>query len=182
MLEVLNEICEQKKNVAIYTNIHNTSKFIFGRILAVNEDDIVIDMISPDGKFDGILATKIDKIYRIELDGQYAEKMKKLCPKDRSYSEIIFETNDLKYDLLSYAFESKGVLSIELIDSENYDIVGFVDELSDKQCKIKQVDEYGFKDGYSYIDIADITEISYNSLDEQRILVLYQKNYNTIDI
>ncbi len=58
--------------------------------------------------------------------------------------------------------------------SNNAALVGFVDTLYENECKIKQVDEYGYEDGYSYLKIDEITGISYSRMTEQRLMKLWE--------
>ena len=90
-----------------------------------------------------------------------------------SYS---FTQEDIKDALLSIALKTKEIVSIELANSGFNDVVGFVEEKNDGYSKIRQIDEYGFEDGYSYIRVNDITQISYSSQDEKRILKLWKIN------
>lgn len=177
-INTLIKISNENKNVSIYTNYNEPSKFHYGRILCVNSDEIAIYMISPDGLYDGILVKKTEDIIRVEIDGQYEKKMKKLC----SLSQLIpfkyfLNSTSIKDSLLKIAIQSRQIVSIELVDSGYMDVVGFVDEIVDGLCKIKIVDEYGFEDGYCFVMTDKITEISYASQDECRILKLWEINY-----
>ena len=80
MLKKLKELSRLANKVSLYTNtnINDTSHFLYGIILAVDENKIAVQLISPDGENDGIVAFDTEEVFRIELDGQYAEKMKKL--------------------------------------------------------------------------------------------------------
>lgn len=174
MLKLLSKLHKDRKNVCIYFSSDDTTKFIYGQILAVNENYIAIYMISPDGCSDGILLKKTDTIIRVELEGQYSKKMEMLTLIDPS--EVLnysFEENIVK-SMMLIAQASRNIISIELIDSGYDDIVGFVCNIDNDMLKIEQIDEYGYDDGYSYINISDITQISYNSQDEKRIFKLWQ--------
>ena len=52
-------------------------------------------------------------------------------------------------------------------------VVGFIEEINDKYCKIKEVDEYGGEYGFSIIMIKDITKICYDSEEEAIMLKLW---------
>lgn len=177
MLKILTELCKKKIYACYYSDYNNTSKFIYGQILSVNSKDVAIYMISPDGLYDGILVKPSNYILRIETNGQYNSKMDRLCSLNElppfSYS---FTQEDIKDALLSIALKTKEIVSIELANSGFNDVVGFVEEKNDGYSKIRQIDEYGFEDGYSYIRVNDITQISYSSQDEKRILKLWKIN------
>ena len=181
MFNVLSEILKQNKDACIYTNLEKTNKFHYGKILQVNEDEVAIGMITQDGEFDGILMKPIDSIYRVDVDGQYVQKMQKLCSVSfESYNDKL-DANNIKASLLLLAQRTQKVISVELINSGYDDVVGFVAEVNNGICSIHIVDEYGFDDGASFQSLNDITQIRYASEDEERILKLWtiNKNYNS---
>jgi hypothetical protein len=53
--------------------------------------------------------------------------------------------------LLTYAFETKKVVTIELIDSDNNDAIGFVEQINDKCCTVSMLNDYGEEDGVSIL-------------------------------
>ena len=177
LINTLLEISQNNKNASIYTNFNETSKFHYGRIICVNSEELAIYMISPDGLYDGILLKKTEDIIRVEVDGQYDKKMKKLCSLSQLQPfEYSLDSTNIKASLLEVALQSRRVVALELVDSGYKDVVGFVDGISDGLCKIKIIDEYGFEDGYCFVMTDKITEISYASQDECRIIKLWKLN------
>lgn len=175
MKRILEELKENQKLCSLYINFQDTSKFIFGKILEVDEIHIIFYSLSPDGEYDGLLLIKIDNILRVEYDDLYAARMNRLI-NDKNFScrfnIDLIENNNLKELLLNLLLKEKIIVSIELLDSGTYDIIGFVEEISVNICKISQVNDDGQDDGFTYIRIYDITQISADSLDERRILRL----------
>ena len=175
MIKVLTELCSQKKMVSVYTDYNSVNKFYFGFIVAVNENEVAIHMISPDGEDDGIFVMNVNKIFRIETDGQYAKKMAKLCLNNPIFPNYFtVSDDDIMNSAISYAYDKRYVISIELNDSGFYDVVVIVVSIDDKKCKIKQIDEYGYEDGYSYVDITYVTTATVMSQDERRIKRLWE--------
>lgn len=177
MLNILFNLCDTKSLASIYTDCNDTDKFHFGKVLAVSEKEIAIQMISPDGEEDGITVMDVEKVIRVEINGQYSAKMEKLCA-ERTISDypIKFENNNILKSVLSYAISNKQIVSLELMDSGYNDIVGFAESVTDDEYRIHQIDEYGFEDGLSYISINDVTMIRLLSQDEKRIMRLWQFN------
>lgn len=175
MLRILSELRRSQKMVSIYTDYQETNKFHYGVVIALNEKEIAIQMLSPDGESDGIIVMDAENVFRVEENGQYDEKMKKLCPNNPLplFNEALDE-NEIFESLLSIASIEKSIISIELVDSGYNDIVGFVEEIEDGMCKVKQVDEFGYEDGFSFFLIRDITKITYLSQDEKRLMRLWQ--------
>ena len=177
MLQLLKGLCLSKKMCSIYINETALDKFRYGTIIAVNEKEVAIQMVSPDGEEDGIMVIDIEQVIRIETDGQYDAKMKKLCLQSKSvlFDEKIDDT-DIFGSFLSFATAKKAVVSIELSESGCYDIVGIISRIQNDLCEIRQFDEYGFEDGISYVSIHDITTLCIMSEDEKRICRLIEMN------
>ncbi|MDE6150304.1 MAG: hypothetical protein K2F81_09505 [Ruminococcus sp.] len=177
MLKVLTDLCLSKKTASIYVNNNQPTKFYYGTVLSVSADEIAIDMLLPSGGNDGIVANKVHKVYRVDTDGQYDEKMKKLCTLN-TYQPFngSLDNNNIIQSLLLLALETKKIVSIELLDSGFDDVSGFIEQIEDGQCKIKEIDEYGYEDGYAYVEIKNITQVTYQSEYEKRILNLWNFN------
>ena len=56
------------------------------------------------------------------------------------------------------------------------DVTGFVINLENDVCAIKQVDPFGNEDGVSFINKNDISQISYSSSDEVTLYELWEAN------
>ena len=78
MKRILEELKENQKLCSLYINFQDTSKFIFGKILEVDEMHIIFYSLSPDGEYDGLMLIKIDNILRIEYDDLYTARMNRL--------------------------------------------------------------------------------------------------------
>lgn len=179
MLRILSELRCSQKMVSIYTDYQETNKFHYGVIIALNEKEVAIQMLSPDGESDGIIVMDVENVFRVEENGQYDEKMKKLCPNNPPpllHEDL--DENEIFESLLSIALIEKSIVSIELVDSGYNDIVGFVEAIEDGRCRVKQVNEYGYEDGFSFFLIRDITKITYLSQDEKRLMKLWQLSKN----
>ncbi|MDP2813508.1 MAG: hypothetical protein Q8N92_03570 [Erysipelotrichaceae bacterium] len=83
--------------------------------------------------------------------------------------------DDAFLTLLTYAFETKKVVTIELIDSDNNDAIGFVEQINDKCCTVSMLNDYGEEDGVSIFNVSDISHLSCGGDDE---LVLKQLHDN----
>lgn len=176
MLEILDQICKEKKPAAIYTNCERTDTFNYGIVLAFDDRFAAIQLLSPDGENDGILVTDVENIYRIDMDGQYDRKMAKLCAFDRlTLPSMDLSEKGIVDCVLHMSIEQRGIASVELLHSGIFDIVGFAERAENGQCTVRQIDEYGEEDGTAHIHVSDITEIVYDSQDERRIRRLWER-------
>lgn len=177
MIKVLKDLCASKEMACFYSNYDNTENFNVGVVLAVNSKEIALQLVSPDGNDDGILVIEADDIFRVARNGLYMDKIKKLCP-NFSLSDISdkIDENNIFESLLKAACTTKEILSIELVDSGIIDVTGIVEAVEDGECTIKEIDEYGYDDGYAYFEIGNVTQIDYSREEEKRILKLWNLN------
>ena len=174
MINLLKKLCFEQKYICIYTNYSDVSKFIYGKLLFVNDYHVVIYSISPFGKYDGIILKDVNDIFRIEIDGQYATMMNYLInDSELPLCNIQIFNDDAVSSLIKFAAKELKIIAIELNKSGYNDIIGFVQNYNEYICEVKQVDSYGCIDGYSIIKIEDISQISYDSIDEQHLFNLY---------
>jgi len=166
----------KKTYIGVYLNKIDHTKFVYGRIVGVDTIYFVISMISPDGKYDGILIAQIEDIIRIEQSVCYETKMTKLmCIAKYVESELIVDVTDVLRWGLTMAKQKKKIVSIELNHSGIMDVVGIINCIDDMVCEVSQVDEYGVGDGVSYFRLTDISQLCFDSCDERRLAVLFNK-------
>lgn len=178
MLKVINEFYLSQKYCSIYTNNSSTTSFIFGKILCFDETFFVIEAVSPNGIFDGIIVKEIDSLVYIEHDSQYSKKMLDLM-RIHNYKAPQYNITDscILSSAIGIALENKHIVSIELLNSGLYNITGFIDGLSEEICKINQIDQYGNEDGHSIIQLSSITQLCFLSEDELCIELLWKSHH-----
>ena len=171
MLKQLMFFQRSEQFISIYTDKIDTSRFIFGKILFVTSDHVLIYMIAPNGSYDGMVVKEIDSIIRLEVGDKYSEKMQRLgCTAHPLQTLLKGMDADNLVSLVAFsAKQHKKIVSIELLDSGNNDVVGFIEDIESGIFKVKQVDSYGAVDGYSFIYLNDITQIAVDSEDERII-------------
>lgn len=177
MKNQLNNILNNNKFVCVYTDVENTAKFIFGKIIAIDDEYFTISSFSPSGKSDGVIVKMIEDIIKIEFDGKYSEKMSKLISQNNE-DICIIDHNNVVYSILYSSLKKKNVVSIELVKSGIEDIIGVPVEITENICEFLLIDEYGFCDGYAIFDIKDITQISVSSNDEKTLEELLKRGSN----
>ncbi len=177
MNNLLKKYLNSNEYVCVYANPNNPSVFLFGKILAVDEDFFAFLELDVDGAFDGVEIRLIDEVGRIETKGAYVEKMKKLI--DGNGLDVI---NTLTFgggvvvDTLKYSQKNKRVVSIEINTSGNYDVVGIVESIDGDMCKVSSIDNYGFSDGYAEFCIGDITMMTLMSKNDRITEKLFEKS------
>ncbi len=148
MCNILHEIKEQKKIIALYTDADNYEKFMIGYVISILNGKILVLNVGLNGEFDGYSVINTDDIYRIEVDSKYIKKIKSICK--FKYEEIfsIRTEKDLLLDLLNSAINRNSVVAVSVFDSDNA-IFGYVKKIENNKVYILQVNEYGEDDGYT---------------------------------
>lgn len=178
MLTQLSLFQKNGKFISIYTDKNDTSRFIFGKILSVTNDHVLIYTLAPNGSYDGVVVKEVNSIIRIEAGDRYSEKMMKLACAEANIQTLLQEADadNLVLLLALVAAQHKKIVSIELLESGENDVVGFVEDVESGILKVKQVDSYGMIDGHSFIYLDDISQISLDSDDERIIERLFAKS------
>ena len=175
MLRCLISTCEDEKVALVYTNLEQTEKFSAGIISGIFDNEIILGHFLPNGKYDGYVAKRIIDIYKVEVDSKYVVKITNLSKGNTAKHDKIRRTNENGFmTLLTYAYESKNVVSIEMFESGNNDAQGFVEKISGDFCTISLLDEYGENDGAAILNIVNISHLSCNGDDEITLKVLYK--------
>lgn len=177
MYNTMKRLCDEGTFVSVYDNLSDTSRFKFGKFLCVNEDRFAMLLISPNGDYDGIVVDDTDDVFRIGSCGRYHDKMAKLSSLCMESIKLpCIDPSCIDLSILSFAKETRSIVSIELRDSGFVDVVGFIESVAGECCQIHVVDEYGYDDGCTFVDMSSISQIALGSEDEQRITKLYRAN------
>lgn len=178
LLQCLFSICKDEKIALIYTNLQETQKFSAGIVSEVFDNEIIINHFLPNGNYDGYIVKKITDIFKVELDSKYAAKVMKLSRMNDNKHDRLPRVDENGFlTLLTYAFESEKVVTIEMFDSGNNDAQGFVEKINDNHCTISLLDEYGERDGSAILNIENISHLSCDGDDEITLNVLYKLSY-----
>lgn len=171
--EKIKTIKENKEIAAYYTNDSHTDKFLVGYLIEFNDDYFILAHISPQGTYDGFLLKEINSIYRVETKNLYLNKILTLAKYyNTTHEKIDFENKNLVLEFLLFAKKQNYVVSLELLNSNNLDSVGYIERLEKDYCEIKQLDDYGQLDGFSLIYYSDIVDIRCNTEDEIILKIL----------
>ena len=161
MKEMLLALMEAQKIVLLFFDEEDTEAFSCGFIGAVSSNEILIIHIDAFGEKDGFIVKRIEDIVKIEYDGKYSEKIGILDGLNRNKHEEKFEVQkgSLFLGMLAYAQENEKIVSIELMESGNEDIVGYVKVMEGNFLTIKTVDYYGLFDGETIVEKDNITHL-----------------------
>lgn len=166
---------KNKQPICIYQ--HSSEKFAYGRIIALDETDAAIYLISPAGNYDGVIVVRVDSITRIEHGGLYCERMSKLISDnelDRFPYVYTSGSNSICEWILGLSAKNQKVVSIEILDSGYDDITGIVKNIEDDCVCLQIIDKYGNPDGNAWAAIEDITQIAFSTETETTVECLFK--------
>lgn len=178
MINLYQELINEQKIVSVYTNIYETTKFLCGYPLRINENHFLLASITPQGYYDGYIVKNTNSIYHMTYDEKYELNLAILARYYQTTHKKIKYKYNLIYTLLNHAKENNFVISIELFESGYDNVVGMIGQLSQDYCEILRLTEYGELDGVSKIKLCDISQIACDTEDEIKIKILYYLKNN----
>ena len=75
--------------------------------------------------------------------------------------------------ILRYAQSKHIFISIALVEDDSYPPTGLIEEITEDSICLKQFDNNGEENGFSYIKKEDIYQLFVDSLPEQSLALLY---------
>ncbi len=171
MNEIFKRFCGSGKLIAVYHEDSKPDTFDLGTVLCVDDDFVLMQLLSLDGCYDGIAVFSIAEVARVEVDTQYVAKLNTLMGRLQQevggWQPAANEHNLLESVLLEIK-RTKRLATIMLCSSAE-SVLGTIEELGSDWLSVRQIDDYGRPDGICYFQTADIASIYCNSAAEQRI-------------
>lgn len=176
----MNHLLKTFKNtelLEVYT-YEGDNKCLVGYILHTNEEQTLLAAIGTSGLYDGYTVLATDSIVSVATETEYLKKIEKLYKlKKQAHPTYKGDTEDLIGGALSYSKEQNYIVSLMLVDSDEYATTGFVNELiNDEIVLISEVDSFGSIDGKRFIDIEAIEHVTIDGEDEQDRKLLFSHN------
>lgn len=169
---------KRKELLGIYTNYQDSTKFAAGYILASDDQFVLLGHIDPKGNYDGYIVKKIESIYLVEQGGKYLQTIGKLFKSKEQRADWGIKRKKGKLDILlmlfNYAKENQLIISLELVDSGNEDVMGYIVDIEDNSIVCQTVDDYGGKGAIAYFDVRNITHVVCDS-EEGHVVELISK-------
>ncbi len=154
MYSKLEELKKRDTYVSVYTVNDDADKFWFGKIEALDEDDLLLQLYGVTGMPDGLKLLPLDDVIRVEYDDKYAERMKKLIGNMDSVPTGIAEP--VLESTVEYCKNAGRVASFGLSEQDEEEVTGVVEAVTDGIVTVRQIDCYGEEDGYTSFRISDI--------------------------
>ena len=160
--------------VSVYTDILSDS-FGIGFILGSNNDHLLLQSIDVYGQIYGLTIYNIKEIVKIEKDTPYSHKILKLMQlKGVKKPEINIATSkNLLLWVLEKAKNENEIVNVQLQQSHQCDITGFLKSIDSTSCEILQIDNLGNAVGSVYFLLEDISSFHVGGIENQDLKLLY---------
>ena len=158
--EILRTAKSEGTIVSLYGDGSNS--FSAGFVLAMSDNDVVLESLSPRGFCDGWLSRPMDDIARIEIGGRYEERLLTYYrvrgeTHQRNFLPEISMTSDLKAELLEAARAHDYAVTVNV--GSDADVIGFVRKVAVETVTIECYTEYGQPDGDSFLSLESIEKV-----------------------
>lgn len=185
ILNFLNRSMESREIISVFTDREQPEKCSVGIVAAVSQEQVLINHITPLGRYDGYVVRRIDNIFGVDIDGQYEQKLEILYNlQAQTHPQIlnrkISAEDNIFLEVLNRAQECDLIVNVCVDDSETQEsIIGFVKNISDIDVVINRVSENGRYDGEIVFLIADIVKLNCDSDEKQALKLLSDEQNNS---
>jgi hypothetical protein len=158
--------------IEIYTDKEEHT-FAVGFVICSSDKELLLNLINSDGIDDGFLLININDIYCVNCETKYIENISLLSNNKQHRLPTFLSQKgyiknlDLFSEIILFLTETHIITHIKLYNNADY--YGYI-ETNDKDVVIIQIiNEYGNRDGFSYIKIEEIAQISFDGIEENRL-------------
>lgn len=166
-LELMENAMNAGALVEVYMDREDTQRFCVGYVLAMDDEYFAMKCVDKYGDYDGYFVKKMDLVYMVCEGTRYLENIERLyVPQETQFKPEV--DADLRVQMLEFAEKQGCVVDIELLESGEYDMTGFV-EIAEEGVVVHGVDKNGYPDGRIAFSLDDITEICCDDCDDRRL-------------
>ena len=158
---------------SLFIDPRNPDDFIAGFVEAVSQRQVMIRSVSPFGRFDGFIVTRLSDIDLILGEDDYAVRLARLL---RARGETpademsVSEGEDLVHALCRQAMAENSVVTLWLNDEIEH--VGRVIELNDMRVTIGELDYFGRDPKPATFTLREVEMASLGSEDDKLYQIL----------
>ena len=156
--------------VSAYVNANDWGQYSVGYVDIITNEHVRFQALSKYGEKAGYEIRLLSDIVKVEYDGKYEKKIKKLEKNQGTIFKDILPTelssDNLFEDALNQSLEDSIVIVIWGNDPDD-SLVGIVEKIELDLVSIRLINEFGEDDGLSTIRIDEITSLDFNTQSEQ---------------
>ncbi len=158
---------------SLFIDPRNPDDFIAGFVEAVSARQVMMRSVSPFGRFDGFIVTRIQDIDLIMGEDDYSVRLTRLLKarNEQPAAEMtVADGEDLVHALCRQAMTEEAVVTLWLSDDVEH--VGRIIELNDMRVTIGELDYFGRDPRPATFTLREIEMASMGSEDDKMYQVL----------
>lgn len=172
MKDILKQLFKDEKLCEFYFYGGDADVFCVGFLSKIDGDFILIQSVAPDGSDDGWVYQPVRLIATVRIDTRYLHNIQALMKsKGNGFRASEYKGEGLD-GLLSFV-KSKGyICTFELDNDEERSVCGKISAVNKETVTIAAFDGDGYGDGTAFVRKEDVSGVSINTADEQKIKFL----------
>ena len=175
MRKLLERFKEENKVVSICSDPSDTNTCWTGFVVDVDDNHVLLAHITSNGFYEGFVLISTEDVLYVEEGNKYEKRLHKLYElRKQSHPNVVLNSDvDLLEGILQFCKDEGKVLSIELVEDDDYDPAGFVHEICEDYVCLEKLTNDGERNGFAYVKMENIHKIFVDGLNEQNISLLY---------
>lgn len=173
---LLENAFNDKSLIGIRTISLDWGKSIIGFIISLEESFFTINEIDEYGFFIGNTLIEIDDIINIEINDRYQKRLQYVFDNRSSFNHnsrvTIWKEGEKLISYFKFIIENKKI-STFYFNEEDY-VIGVIIKFDKDYIMIKNIGIEGDEDGMSCYHINKLIGLRYDSIEEQKIKLLYE--------
>jgi hypothetical protein len=157
---------------SVFLDENNPDNFMAGYVRAVNERQVLLESLTPWGRFDGFLAIRLDAILGILSGDEYEERLERLVELNGQSGQPFQAewSGDLMQALLNAARDSGQVVTIW---DETDAISALVERADELHVQLRPLSYMGVSMEPSVLRMKDVILVSLGSEEEKMYQMLH---------
>ncbi len=174
--KLLENAIKEKSLIGIRTNSTDWGESIIGFIVGIEETFFTINEIDEYGLFIGNTIIAIQDIVNIEINDRYQKRLKFIHENSSMFkpnNRISIWKSDVELFPNFKFLNENQIITTFYFDEDDY-VIGIIIKFNKESILIKNIGREGDDDGMSCYPIVKIIGLRYNSIEEQKIKLLYE--------
>lgn len=173
---ILEKSLKETTLVGVRTTSLNWDEVIVGFVKSIDDFYVTIKEIDKYGMFIGNTTLSIDSIVHIEYNDDYQNRLYFIHKNNSNFHVekriTIWKKDKELISCFKLIKGKKNITTFYLEEDDSY-VTGKIIDFDEKYLLIQNIGSNGSDDGYSCYSVKDIIGIRYDSIEEQKIELLY---------
>jgi len=175
---ILEKAIQEKSLIGIRTNSLEWGESIIGFIVDIEELFFTINEIDENGFLIGNTQIAIDDVINIDIDDRYQKRLMFIYNNNSKFNAnerfTVWKKGDELIPYLKVLIENSKIGTF-YFNEEDY-LTGNILKYDENYVMFKNIGIEGDEDGFSYYPLDSLIGLRYNSIEEQKIEILYKNN------